>query len=159
MGKRHMHRVPSCRSYPGKILGTDVCGDLRQAAPALSFFQEHALTYGHVLVVWQSQCVKPLLLPLLWRSEITDLWCEHPDMWGSMTPHHIKQQLNQSASPTPHTHSSIETWPINNLTMVSNCSREIKSMSPTLNQTLGREGRSAESWDRFRAKITVTNCQ
>lgn len=80
-----------------------------------------------------------------------------PTCWAAWhRTEHTTQHLHRSrCSPSPR-RNNVETRPVNNLLMVSDCLREMKSVSPTLNQKLGMQGRPAGSQDRLRAKSPVT---
>lgn len=72
--------------------------------------------------------------------------CDHNTWNGNLT---------NPAAPSPHPHprrSNVETGPVNNLTVVSNCLMEVKPTSPALNQKLGMQRRATGSWDRLRSQ-------
>lgn len=125
--------LPRCH-YTGKTLHP-VAGSMPSSSSrrSLTVPVSHAGRSHGVSNLYHHLCCGDL------RSPVSAV--PRPTCWAAWrTTEHTAQQLHRSGcSPSPR-RSHVETRPVNNLP-ISDCVREMKSGSPTLNQKLGMQGR------------------
>ena len=122
----------------------------------------HFIFPCHILAILAILLTFKLLLYLLWRFVISDLWCcycncfEHHKLNQRICVFQLLHQSTIVPSPSPgasHSlrHNSIKIGPIRNPTMASKCSSERKGcMSLTLNKKLEVTKLSEESCHNVR---------